>query len=484
MKALKPDSQIEGLHCLKNRMRRVKLVAAPVLASICLTSVLALPGYGGGQQVFQQATTPPAANSVWTFTGSLNKNRYGHTATLLASGKVLVVGGMGIECSGSLPYRSCSSIVNDTAELFDPATEVWSFTGSLNPRAFHSATLLENGQLLVAGGGISHSPLDSAELYDPTTGKWRPTGSFSTIRGQNTATLLPNGKVLVVGVSDHTDRGSVYGAELYDPATETWAGTGAPTIGGPLTLLPNGKVLNVSGNSAELFDPGTEKWSSTGKPNVIRYAGTVTLLGNGRVLVTGWTSEDGAPGAELYDPDIEAWSITGSPNTVGGTATLLTDGRVLLAGGYHSGYAPNGEDLYDPDEGTWSLTPPLNTAPRDAHTATLLEEGKVLVAGGVDYEFSQVPLSHSSTELYAPIAIPRITGASVSGKRLFVSGEAFKRGAVILLNGEEQKTRNDNQTPRTMLIGKNAGRKIKPGDRLQVRNPGGSLSEEFTFTGS
>ena len=95
----------------------------------------------------------------------------------------------------------------------------------------------------------------------------------------------------------------------------------------------------------------------------------------------------------------------------------------------------------------------------------------------------------TSAELYdpaatGPIAIPGIVSASVQGKKLFVLGENFDAGAVILLNGEEQKTKRDGQNPETTLIGKKVGKKIKPGDKLQVRNPNGTLSEEFLFTGS
>jgi hypothetical protein len=132
-------------------------------------------------------------------------------------------------------------------------------------------------------------------------------------------------------------------------------------------------------------------------------------------------------------------------------------------------------------------------ARRESHTATLLNNGQVLTTGGLDYgtgigDFRGSP---GSAELYTPnegpnasLPAPRITGASVSGKKLIVVGEHFDDGAVILLIGEEQRTKNDEQNPKTTLIGKKAGKKVKPGDKLQVRNPNGALSDAFIFTGS
>ena len=180
--------------------------------------------------------------------------------------------------------------------------------------------------------------------------------------------------------------------------------------------------------------------------------------------------------AELYDPTTGTWTSTGHLNTSRSshTATLLRDGKVLLAGAFNS------VDQYDPQTGSWSIIGNLIEA-RSGHTATLLENGKVLVVGGFNYG------ALNSVEVYdpaAPIAIPKIASASASGKKLFVFGEDFDRGAVILLNGEEQTTKNAGENPRTTLIGKRAGKRIKSGDRLQVRNPNGSASEGFTFTGT
>jgi hypothetical protein len=164
-----------------------------------------------------------------------------------------------------------------------------------------------------------------------------------------------------------------------------------------MTLLPNGKVLAVSGSSAELYDPATERWSSVGGLSLIRSVHTGTLLQNGQVLFTGYG--DGlAVNAEIYDPNTGTSTRTGNLHTCCGS-TLLADGRVLMQGAGNSS-----AELYDPATGTWSLTSPLNTG-RDSHTRTLLPDGKVLVAGGTngDYDWWEI---FRSAELYTPPANP------------------------------------------------------------------------------
>jgi len=433
----------------------------------------------------------------------MRPTRYWHTATRLENGKVLVAGGAGANGRGGEDAYNQGDFVIVSSELYDPIQGMWSFTGELRHRRLgHTATLLKDGRVLIAGGADygRFSYLNSAELYDPATGEWRPTASFNRIEGYNSATLLANGKVLAVGRSypqghsaelydpvtetwrwtDHHPASHYGSAELYDPVAETWSITAAPSVLGIAVLLPDGKVLAVS-NESEIYDPATERWSSAGHFNVIRGASTLTLLTNGKVLATG-TDESG-PGAELHDPSTGAWSVTGPPFAGLGRVTLLPDGRVLMSGGYTSQNLASGEEIYDPDTGQWSLTDRLK-APRFGHTATLLVDGRVLVTGGFDGDIDIGGIYRASCELYGLIPILKVTSASVSGKKLFLSGENFMVGAVILLNGEEEKTRNDDQNPSTMLIGKKAGKKIKPGDRVQVRNPDGTLSEEFIFTGS
>jgi hypothetical protein len=252
MRVLTFDSQTQQHHSTKNRINRAKHISGLLLALVYLMTGLASPTIYLFHQSSNDTTTPPETDPVWVLTGALGTNRYSHTATLLKNGKVLVVGGGGFPCSSGF----CISLVNGSAELYDPDTETWSFIPGVSRRASHSATLLQSGELLVAGGvnygaDIGKSKIhNSAELYDPAKGKWRATGSFNTIEGYNFTTLLANGNVLAIGQSNlDTDRVAL-NAELYNPATGEWTITAAPSIFAPLTLLPNGKALVVRGNSA------------------------------------------------------------------------------------------------------------------------------------------------------------------------------------------------------------------------------------------
>jgi len=329
----------------------------------------------------------------WSYTGNLNFARAVHTATLLPNGKVLVVGG-----------RDFNGGVLNSAELYDPSTGMWSNTGNLNTSRFaHAAALLPNGKVLVIGGyGVSHplNILNSAELYDPATGTWSITGNLNTPRaGWHTATLLKNGKVLVVGGIVDGDLRLTNSAELYDPATGTWMSTGSLKSGQYSTamLLPNGKVLVFDWeDGAELYDPATGTWSITVDAIPCRGEYTVTLLKNGKVLLAGgWDCDIGgvaSKSAWLYDAATGELTNTGSLNLAryGHTAMLLPNGKVLVFG------LGNSAEVYDPASETWSITASLNTT-RVASTTTLLSNGKVLVAGG---NVSGGPGTLNSAELY------------------------------------------------------------------------------------
>jgi hypothetical protein len=354
-------------------------------------SALTAGGYSGSASLSSSELSPaPIEDTQFVYTGSMSPGRCAHTTTLLPNGLVLVAGGY------NYPLLSLSN-----ADLYNPANGTWTNTGSLNTaRDFHTATLLPNDLVLVAGGVDTEDgegvTLPYAELYYPVTGTWTNTGSLHTDRVWHTATLLPDGLVLVAG-GDSYSAGVLASAELYSPAAGTWTSTGSLNTARMYqtgTLLPNGLVLVAGGSdasgytaSAELYYPTAGTWTNTGSLNTARAWHTAALLPNGLVLVAGGENGSGfTPSAELYNPATGTWTNTGSLYTAREehTATLLPTGSVVVAGGYGAaGYLVSAE-LYNPATGLWSTnTGSLNTA-RSWHTGTLLPNGLVLIAGGED----------------------------------------------------------------------------------------------------
>ena len=253
-------------------------------------------GVSGSIVKLDSAELYDPATGAFTTTGSMTTVRSGHTATLLTNGQVLITGG-----SNTIGLTLAS------AELYDPVTGLFTATGSMTAaRALHTATLLTNGQVLITGG----SNLGSAELYDPTTGLFTATGSMTTVRENHTATLLSDGTVLVAGGANNNLVVPEYyaSAEIYDPTTGLFTDTGSMATAREVhtaTLLPSGKVLIVGGyndistaiSSAELYDPGTGLFSDAGSMAVGRFELTATLLTSGKVLVAGGSM---SASTELY----------------------------------------------------------------------------------------------------------------------------------------------------------------------------------------
>ena len=349
------------------------------------------------------------ARGGWVATQSMHTERELHTATLLPTGKLLVVGG-----------RSMKSVALDSAELYDPVAGTWSATGDMTTaRASHTATLLLDGRVLVAGGISNADSPDweitaSSEIYDLSTGTWTASGPMTTPRYWFDAAVLPDGRVLVAGGPDKT--GTLASAEIYDPRTGRWSPTGSLNVaryGHTLTALQDGTVLAVRGSdsddlqntleSTELYDPRTGTWALAGDSGVGSILHTATLLTDGKVLVAG--GNGGGVGGDatysvtmLYDSVSRTWSRGGDlPTPVyGHAATLLPDGEVLLAGGaYQVGSYPRLRYVFDPmsamfarDRLTWQRRADVRVA-RNGATMTLLPDGTVLLVGGsiVDQQY-------------------------------------------------------------------------------------------------
>lgn len=375
------------------------------------------------------------SGGAWSPAASMSTPRSFMTATLLPDGRVLVAGGFSVspDCFLKPPGPGCVPPIFASAEIFNPRTGTWSATGSMaHARASHSATLLGNGKVLVAGGESLAGPMASAELFDPLTGTWSATGSMSVgradLEGLN-GVLLQDGRVLVTG--GETATGPTATAEIYDPMTGVWTRTGnmnLPRGEESVTLLEDGRVLVAGGEiagspeaggftstaTAEIFNPRTGRWTFTGSMSQARIDHAAVLLSDeedsGLVLVAGGHSESPPStvsfnyltSAELYDPETGTWTRTGSmphPHGESESATVvLEDGRVLLTGGFTAIDTPQANtELYDPGSGTWSSAATMSSV-RSGHTATLLGNGEVLAVGGL----VRPPTATSSAELFSP----------------------------------------------------------------------------------
>ena len=340
--------------------------------------------------------TPIPSAVEFTLTGSMTVGRDGPTATLLKDGRVLVAGGKVRTGSVELPTA--------TAELYDPTTGKFATTGSMiDARWGHTAALLRDGRVLVTGGADmsdGYDNLKSAELYDPATGKFTPTGSMSVGRAEHTAALLEDGRVLIAGGTNSIGLDS---AEIYDPATGAFSPTGSMTTARQnhaATLLKDGRVLIVGGTangvtgpfgtlaSAELYDPARGKFTAAGSMTTARSGPTATLMLDGRVMVIGGVDESSKAlnSAEIYDPASATFGaagagIPGIPETAASrTATLLSDGTLLTVGQASAG-APTTAATWDGGHNNFYTAGTTNLT-LGCQTATLLQNGTVLLLGG------------------------------------------------------------------------------------------------------
>jgi uncharacterized protein (TIGR03437 family) len=382
----------------------------------------------GQVYAFRVAAAQPPAVTPWVGTASMAWQLNGHAAVLLPTGKVLVIPGYAANCGFQ---NGCAS---PYAELYDPLTGNFTATGTPltycgpNP----TATLLNNGQVLVVGGDYNPA---TAQLYDPSTGKFTYTGPPLLAHGDNhTSTLLNDGRVLITGghggggVASLPPAYTNAGAETYDPATGFFAMAG-PMLqnraGHTATLLADGRVLLTGGyvsasaasqyfnptNSAEIFDPTSGAFSAAGTMYNVREDHFAVLLPNSKVLIGGGDDSFLPPAAELFDPGSGTFTVTGSMvagTRYAATANLLSNGQVLVSGGYVLGSSTSllpgaSTELYTPASGTFSAAGNMSVG-RVYFTGTTLADGRVLVTGG------QSPTGeYSSAEVYTPVVAGLVT---------------------------------------------------------------------------
>jgi hypothetical protein len=307
----------------------------------------------------------------------MNESRAGHTSTLLDNGKVLIAGGFN---------ENPSMVVFNTAELYDPVSKSFTYTGTMNERRnTHTATLLNNGKVLIAGGWGRNEKHSSAELYDPETGKFTPVGNLSIPRAAFTATLLSNGMVLIAGGTT---------AELFNPATNMFTETGGliqGRFGHTATLLNNGNVLLIGGSydnnviaSAEMYNTETGKFTILQSSlNNARYKHASVLLNDGNVLIVGGANNLDWQGqlnsAELYEAAtgifVDIPALNNRRFKISNACAKFGDGSILVAGGNKI------IELFNPLAGAFINEDNLDDS-YFTSTATQLKGNRVLIAGG------------------------------------------------------------------------------------------------------
>lgn len=395
------------------------------------------PGNNGGSAITGYTVSTSPAGGIDRDAGSTALN---HVVTGLANGVDYTFTVTAVNAAGASPVSMASNAVTPSQPV------QWTVTGNLQTaRAGHTATLLTDGKVLVVGGTTSTAGVGATgvELYDPVRRAWTRVGQVSVSTYGHTATLLPNGKLLV-------------GFALYDPTTNSVTSLPSPnSVGRGLVgyyglgsvLLQNGKVLvtggylgdNTNSSAARLFDPTTNTWAEATPMSVPRSFHTATLLSDGRVLVYG-----GGTAAEMYDPASNNWIAVARPLFAHArvSATLLPNGKVLCV---PAGVGERNATLYDPISDTWSLAGTISTD-RGDHTATLLSNGTVLVTGGGVYTESRAT---NTSELYDPTTNTwTLTTPLILGPRAGHTATLLRDGSVLVVGGSEtygwgQPTRAD-----------------------------------------
>lgn len=326
--------------------------------------------------------------------------RSGHSATLLPDGRVLIAGGM-----------RRNQDFYQSAELYNPATRRFERTGDMHQkRVGHVAVLLHSGKVLIAGGWIGHGCTNTAELYDPATGQFTTiAGRMTTPRGDARATLLHNGDVLITGGAENDSPGGIASAEIFGAATMNFQGVGAMHAGRvshTATLLDDGRVLIAGGRgekvnaTAEIYDPRTQRFTETGPMITARYKHTAGLLADGRVLIAGGSDERDWHGnlrsAEMFDPMTDKFSAVAALND--SRFKLPAEAARLSSGALLIAGGSRKVELFDPATDNFRLVSGEVPDARHFMTETRLNDGSVLLAGG----YPENDQATAQTWLYHP----------------------------------------------------------------------------------
>ena len=365
-------------------------------ASILLLSLMLAP-----LVCFSLAGAPwPSGTGSVAEIAAMHIARASHTSTLLPNGKVLITGGFAGSGGEYSPYR--------TAELYDPNSGTFQSVAEMSiGRSGHTATLLKNGKVLIIGGWTGRYDLrGSAEIYDPAANTFTPTGNLVVERAGNTATILGDGRVLIAGGEDRQEN-KIASAEIYDPSIGKFTATGSMAearAAHTATALKDGRVLIVGGSSghypsqnvyrsAEIFDPANGKFSSAGQLTVARHKHAAILLRSGKVLIVG-----GSDNRDWHGEYASAEIFDPSSKTFTATGTMNTSRFKIPQA---MALLPNGRvlvagggpfaELYDETTGTFTKIPGSLGAARFFASATLLPGGKALITGGYAESGSNLP---------------------------------------------------------------------------------------------
>lgn len=326
------------------------------------------------------------------------------------------------------------------------------------PRTKHTATLLNNGKILLAGGSVEPDDfVFDEELVDPITGSITWTAPLHTIRHDHSATLLTDGRVLVIGGYSLPQQW-LDNAEIYDPVSDTWTVTLPLFSHGTVhtaTLMKDGRVLVVGGctgsgvctEKVEIFDPKANIWIEAMPLKSDRELHTAQLLDDGRVLIAGGSTANGEipldGTAVIYDPRTNSWSTTAPMKfpRYGSKSVKLSNWDVLVAGGVIFESSPpqisNAVEVYEPDTNTWHMVSSL-AQPRFAFILSTLPNGQVIaVTGSRDWDCCWTEGSFvREIELYDPLADQwRIIG-DFPEPRAFSTGTQLSDGQIWISGGQ------------------------------------------------